>query len=86
MRSWIFVIGAAAMGVASIVGFHFAIVRAEQRVMSLAETPGAEADARLPEAQWPLRCNALAAPRTRPCPPRPQHGKPAPPVLPIFIF
>ena len=41
MRSWIFVIGAAAMGVASIFGFHFAIARANQRIEALAATPGA---------------------------------------------
>ena len=39
MRSWIFVIGVATMGVVSVFGFYFAIARANQRVELMANTP-----------------------------------------------
>ena len=61
MRSWIFVIGAAAMGVASVLGFFVAIARAQQRVEIVAQTPGREMDARLPDTTWLLRFNVRAA-------------------------
>ena len=40
MRSWIFVIGVATMGVASVIGFYTATMRLNQRVELIAERPG----------------------------------------------
>ena len=79
MRSWIFVIGAAAMGVASVLGFYFAIARAQQRVELIAATTGKDSSSALPDAGWILRSKARTPPNFRCC----VSCHAAPPVSPF---
>ena len=74
MRSWIFVIGAAAMGVASVIGFSVSTARLSQRVEVVAENPGSRGSAPpLAKLQWArlshdealLRCASCHADRGR---------------------
>lgn len=60
MRSWIFVIGVATMGVASIIGFYFALDRAYQRMELNAETSGASSVALLKKEKQEAQYYACA--------------------------
>ena len=62
MRSWIFVIGAATMGVASVLGFYFAIARAQQRIELIAATTGRDSSEPLLDTRWLLRAKAQTVP------------------------
>ncbi len=50
MRSWIFVLGAAAMGVASVFGFYIATARASQQVERIAASSSAADERKIAQA------------------------------------